>query len=384
VIVENIETVVSRALAEFTDPDGAVVPAIQPATTYERGSDHQLKGDFIYRRNSSPTVALGERALATIDGGVEALVFSSGMAAVTAFSLALPRGSKVVAPRVMYHGAQDWFRRLDQRGDIELKLFDRIDSKGLKEALSDRADLVWIESPVNPTWEVIDIRKACTAAREAGAKIVVDSTVAPPVTTRPLELGADFVFHSATKYLNGHSDVTAGVLVARENGPYWEEVKSLRVALGSAPSPFDVWLVMRGLKTLAVRYRRASDTALALAIAFQDHPDVEAVLYPGLESNKQHEVARSQMKGGYGGMLSILVAGTADQARSVATGTTLFTTATSLGGTESLIEHRASVEGPHSVVPPNLLRLSIGLESPDDLIEDLREAFGMAFKSGSQ
>jgi cystathionine gamma-synthase len=283
----------------------------------------------------------------------------------------------------MYHGAQDWFRRLHERGDVELVLFDDISADGLREALGGGADVVWIETPVNPTWDVIDISAASEATRSSGGILVVDSTVAPPVTTRPLSMGADYVFHSATKYLNGHSDVSAGVLVTPVVDEQWIEIESVRVGLGSIPSPFEAWLLMRGLRTLPVRYSQASKTALELARVIEKHPHVERVLYPGLASHPQHGTAAKQMTGGFGGMLSVLVAGTAEETRSVALMTRLFTTATSLGGTESLIEHRSSVEGPHSVVPPNLLRISVGLEAASDLIADLTSALDRVFEAGT-
>ncbi|MEA1904204.1 MAG: PLP-dependent transferase [Actinomycetota bacterium] len=376
----GVDTLIAQALSDLEEPSGAVVPAIQPATTFERGPDGELLGDYIYRRNDSPTVRAAETVLAKIDGGEDALLFNSGMAAVTAFFAAQPRGTRVVAPRVMYHGAQDWLRRLDSRGDITLTIFDRLDTEGLVEAVGGGADIAWIESPLNPTWEVIDIEAAANAAHAAGARLVVDSTVAPPVTTRPLDLGADVVFHSGSKYLNGHSDVTAGVLVTDLDDSGWQEVRSMRVSLGSAPSPFDAWLLLRGLRTLGVRYRRASESALRLAGHIESDDHIERVLYPGLPSHPQHDIAVRQMTGGFGGMISLLVDGSGDVCAEITAATDVFTTATSLGGTESLIEHRARVEGPNSIIPQNLLRLSVGLEDADDLITDLDKAIAKALE----
>jgi cystathionine gamma-synthase len=274
----------------------------------------------------------------------------------------------------MYHGAQDWLVRLDARGDLSLSLFEELSAEGLADVLDDEVDVVWIETPTNPTWDVIDIAAAARATHRAGGVLVVDSTVAPPVTTRPLGLGADFVFQSATKYLNGHSDVTAGALTSVAHHELWDEIQEVRIFHGSVLSPFDAWLLMRGLRTLGVRYRRASESALAIATHFVDHPAIEKVLYPGIPSNPGYAAATSQMSDGFGGMLSILVKGGEGSARRLATNTRLFTTATSLGGTESLIEHRASVEGPNSIVAKNLVRVSVGLENPDDLIADLEQA----------
>lgn len=378
---KSVDTLIAEALSELEEPSGAIVPGIQPSTTFERGPDGELLGEFIYRRNASPTVSAAESVLARIDGGEDALLFSSGMAAVTAFFEAQPRGTRVVAPRIMYHGAQDWLRRLHARGDIELAIFDRLDTGGLVEAVSGGVDVVWIEAPLNPTWEVIDIAVAAGAAHDAGGHLIVDSTVAPPVTTRPIDLGADIVFHSGSKYLNGHSDVTAGILVAAADDAAWRAVRDVRVSLGSAPSPFDAWLLMRGLRTLGVRYRRSSESALTLATRLESNEAVERVLYPGLASHPHHDIAARQMTGGFGGMVSLLVDGPGELAAAVTAATVLFTTATSLGGTESLIEHRARVEGPHSVVPPNLLRLSVGLEDAEDLMADLEKALAMTHEA---
>ncbi len=274
----------------------------------------------------------------------------------------------------MYHAAQDWLHRISERRGIGLTFFDAGDPAALAQAIRPgETDIVWIEAATNPNWQVIDIA-AAEAAHKAGALLGVDSTVAPPVTTRPLEHGADFVFHSATKYMNGHSDVTAGVLVAAKADARWEEIKQVRNLTGGMLGAFEAWLLLRGLRTLAVRFDQASRNALEIARHFDGHPKLEAVLYPGLESHPGHDVARRQMTGGFGGMLSILVKGGAAEAKSVATGARLFIPATSLGGVESLLEHRASIEGPHSAVAKNLLRLSVGIEDTADLIADLEQA----------
>lgn len=235
--------------------------------------------------------------------------------------------------------------------------------------------MVWIEPLANPTWDVIDVRAASDIAHSAGAILGVDATVTPAVTLRPLDLGADIVFHSATKYLGGHSDVMAGVLATRIVDERWEDVKFARTLMGGVLGAFESWLLLRGLRTLHVRYERQAANALAIARHFRHHGGVEAVLYPGLESHPGHTVAKRQMTGGFGAMLSLLVAGGAEAAKRVATRTRLFLPATSLGCVESLIEHRASVEGPNSVVPANLLRISVGIERVDELIADLEQAF---------
>jgi cystathionine gamma-synthase len=275
----------------------------------------------------------------------------------------------------MYHGAQDWLRRISARRSIGLTLFEAGDPDALERAVQPgKTAIVWIETPVNPTWEVIDIAAAAEVAHAAGAILVVDATVSTPVTTRALEHGADLVFHSATKYLNGHSDVVGGILVSAADDQRWQEIKWLRTYMGGVLGPVEAWLMLRGMRTLFLRFEKASASALEIARHFEHHPKLERVLYPGLESHPGHDIARRQMTRGFGGMLSLLVKGGADAARELAGHTDLFLRATSLGGVESLIEHRAAVEGAHSAVPQNLLRLSIGIENSRDLIHDLEQS----------
>jgi cystathionine gamma-synthase len=371
----SLDTLLAHAGYTPDPATGAVIPPLVSSATFARGRNYELPDEFLYARNGSPTVRQAEHVLAELDGGAGALLFGSGMAAATTLFETLGKGDRIVAPRVMYHGAQDWLHRIAERRGVVLTMFDAARDGTLEEAVSPGlTTLVWIESPVNPTWDVVDIARAAEIAHAAGAALAVDSTVAPPVTTRPLDLGADLVFHSATKYLNGHSDLTAGVLVTREADERWAELAGLRILAGNIIGAFEAWLLIRGLRTLALRYERASSSALRIARHFEGHPAVEAVLYPGLESHPGHAVAARQMTGGFGGMLSLLVAGDAARATAIAAGTSVFTPATSLGGVESLIEHRASVEGPHSVVPANLLRLSVGIEDPEDLVADLEAA----------
>ena len=371
----SLATLLAHAGYSPDPATGAVIPPLVASATFARGGDYELPGEFLYARYGSPTVRHAERLLAELDGGEAALLFGSGMAAATTVFETLAHGEEIVTPRIMYHGAQDWLHRIAERRGVVLTLFDAARDGALEEAVTPgRTRLVWVESPVNPTWDVIDIARAAEVAHDAGAALAVDSTVAPPVTTRPIELGADLVFHSATKYMNGHSDLTAGVLVTCEADDRWAELEKLRTLAGNVIGAFEAWLLIRGLRTLALRFERTSSNARRIARHFEGHPAVEAVLYPGLESHPGHAVAARQMTGGFGGMLSLLIAGDAARAKAIASGTSVFTPATSLGGVESLIEHRASVEGPHSVVPPNLLRLSVGIEDPDDLIADLEAA----------
>ena len=370
----SLETLLTQA-GHFIDGETrAIVPPIHPSTTYARDEHYELQG-FEYSRNANPTGSQVEEVLAKLEGAGDALVFASGLAGAATFFETVSAGERIVAPRVMYHGAADWLRRLAERRGIDVTFFDTTAPDALERAVqAGETAVVWIEPSVNPTWDVIDVRAASEAAHAAGAVLAVDATVTPAVTLRTLDLGADIVFHSATKYLAGHSDVTAGVLATRAVDTRWEEIRHARTLMGGVLGPFECWLLLRGMRTLHLRYERQSANALAIARHFENHPGLEAVLYPGLESHPGHAIAARQMKGGFGAMLSLLIAGDADDARRVATRTRLFVPATSLGGVESLIEHRATVEGPDSIVPANLLRLSVGIERVDELIADLEQA----------
>ena len=387
----TIETLLAQG-GHFIDPEtGAIVPPIHPSTTFARDERYELIG-YGYSRSGNPTCTQVEDVLARLEGAEDALVFASGLAGIATFFDTVRGGEHVVAPRVMYHGAADWLRRLAGRRGIGVTFFDAAAlpraaappgavAPGAARALEaavrpGETSVVWIEASVNPTWDVIDVRAAAEIAHAGGAILGVDATATPAVTLRALDLGADVVFHSGTKYLAGHSDVTAGVLATRRADERWEDVKLARTLMGGVLGPFESWLLLRGMRTLHVRYERQAENAMAIARHFDGHPKLDAVLYPGLESHPGHAVAKRQMTNGFGAMLSLLVAGDAGDAKRVATRTRLFVPATSLGGVESLIEHRATVEGPHSVVPENLLRVSIGIESADELIADLEQALG--------
>ena len=377
----SMESRLAQACHYIDEVTGAIVPPLQLSSTYARDADYEYIGDYSYSRSGNPSWAALEKVCAELDGGADALCFSSGMAAVCTVLETVASGEHVAAPRIMYHGAQDWLRRISERRSIGLTLFDATDPDALSRAVQPgKTSLVWIESPLNPTWDVIDIAAAAEVAHAAGAVLVVDATVASPVTTRALEHGADIVFHSATKYLNGHSDVVGGILVTAARDARWEEIRLVRMLTGGVLGPVEAWLLLRGMRTLFLRFEKASASALEIARHFENHPKLERVLYPGLESHPGHEIARRQMKHGFGGMLSLLVRGGADEARAIAGNLRVFVRATSLGGVESLVEHRASVEGPHSAVPKNLLRLSIGIENCRDLIDDLERSLGKGEK----
>ena len=370
------ETIAAQAMHYLDHATGAVVPGIQPSTTFARDSEYRLvAAGHSYARDENPSFEVAEAVLARLEQGEDAMLFSSGMAAAMAVFQCLRPGDHVLAPRVMYWGLRNWIVEFSAKWGLRLELFDPADPVALVGAVrKGETRLVWIETPSNPTWDVIDIEAAAEAAHSAGAMLAVDSTVATPVLTRPVEHGADLVMHSATKYLNGHGDVVAGALVTARRNEFWELLAEQRHSGGAIAGSFEAWLLQRGMRTLFMRVRQASESALRIARDLQGHPALEAILYPGLASHPGHTVARRQMQGGFGGMLSLRVRGGPDAALAVAGKCKVFIRATSLGGVESLIEHRYSIEGPASPIPPDLLRLSIGAEAVEDLIEDLRQA----------
>jgi len=370
------DTLLAQAMHYLDPVDGGIVPGVQMATTYARDEEYELRAPGIsYGRDKNPTYLVAERVLAALEGAAGALLFSSGLAAAAALFNTLKPGDHIVAPVIMYHGLRDWLIRFCDNWNVDIDYFDATADGALEAVIRPgRTRIVWVETPANPTWDVTDIAAAARLAQVAGARLAVDSTVATPLLTRPLDLGADFVFHSATKYLNGHSDVIAGVLAARKDDEQWQAVRFQRAFGGAILGPMEAWLLLRGMRTMHLRVQRSCESAMTIARALEGHRRIERVLYPGLESHPGHAVAVRQMRNGFSGMLSILVDGDADAARAVATRTRVFVPATSLGGVESLVEHRATVEGPNSPVAPNLLRLSVGIEDVADLLADLDQA----------
>ncbi len=367
-------TLCAQALGEVDPQTRALVPPLHAATTFERDADGEYRSGRAYTRPHNPTYDAPARLLAQLEGGRDCLLFASGMAASTAVFQALLPGDHVVAPRVMYWALRAWLNGFASDWGLDVEFVDTTDLDALAAAMRPgRTRLLWLETPSNPMWDVTDIAAASAIAHRAHARVAVDSTVATPVLTRPLALGADLVVHSATKYLNGHSDVLAGALVCAAEDGYWQRVRAWHRDAGAVLGPFEAWLLLRGMRTLFVRVERCSASALALARHFAGHPQLE-VLYPGLAGHPGHAVAAAQMQGGFGGMLSLRHRAGEAAAMATAAGVRVFKRATSLGGVESLIEHRASIEGPSTPVPRDLLRLSIGLESLDDLIADLEQA----------
>ena len=365
----------AQGLGWIDETTRAVVPPLHFATTFIRDPDNEYRSGRVYGRADNPTYDQPEALLASLEAGAEALTFASGMAAATAVFLALRPGDHVVAPRVMYWALRKWLTTAGAEWGLRIDLVDTDRLDDLRAAVRPGVTrLVWLETPANPTWVVTDIEAAAGIAHAAGALLAVDSTVATPVLTRPLALGADIVMHAATKYLNGHSDVVAGALVTAAKDEFWQRVRAVRTGVGGILGPMEAWLLMRGMRTLYVRVERSCRSALAVAEHFAGHPAVEAVLYPGLPSHPGHAVAARQMQGGFGGMLSIRVKGGEDAAIRTAARVRVWKRATSLGGVESLIEHRASIEGAGTPASPDLLRLSVGIEDPADLIADLEAA----------
>jgi cystathionine gamma-synthase len=350
----------------------ALTPPIDVATTYIRDADNGYPLGRVYGRSDNASIQHAEAQVAALENARSAMLFNSGMAAAAAVFMAL-EPSHVIVPTRMFWGLQRWLS-VARHGHVVTEV-DLSDMSAVRQAIRPgRTGLVWIETPSNPLWTITDIAAVAACARDAGALLCADSTVATPILTRPLDLGADMVMHSATKYLNGHSDVVAGVLATRRPGVLWSRIGDCRSQQGAVIGPFDAWLLARGLKTLDLRVREQSRGAALLAARLAGHPAIASVLYPGLPDHPGHDIARRQMAGGFGGMLSIRLRGGAAQAIGVAARVTLWQRATSFGGVESLIEHRASIEGEGSLCPDDLLRLSVGLEDPEDLHRDLLRA----------
>ncbi len=369
----------AQALGRIDEATRAIVPPVHIASTYQRDADNQYRSGFSYGRPDNATFTHAENVLASLEGGRDAMVFSSGMAAATAVFQSLSPGDHVVAPWVMYWSLRNWLAGLAQHWGLDVQFIDMADLDALADAVKPgRTKLVWAETPANPLWTVTDIAATASIAHGAGARLAVDSTVATPVLTQPLKLGADLVMHSATKYLNGHSDVVAGALVTAADDSLWQRISEIRTQGGAIPGPQEVALLLRGVRTLFLRVDRACRSAAQIAEHFHNHPSVAAVLYPGLADHPGHSVAVRQMQGGFGGMVSIRVKSGADAAIATAAAVRVWKRATSLGSVESFIEHRASIEGPGTPVPDDLLRLSVGIEDPGDLINDLEQALGCA------
>jgi cystathionine gamma-synthase len=371
------ETLAAQGLGRVTETYREIVPPIHVATTYERGADGTYPGGRVYSRADNPSYDQAEALIASLEHAKAAMLFSSGQAASGAVFTALLPGDSVLVPRNMYWAFRKWLLEFAAPRGLGVELYENSSLDDLaRKARERKPRVIWIETPANPTWDVTDIAEASAIAREVGGIVAVDSTAATPMLTRPLDLGAAIVMHSATKYLNGHSDVIAGVLATRSDDALWQRVRYVRGGGGAVLGPFEAWLLLRGMRTLHLRVAAACANAMAIAQRFEGHPNLSHVLYPGLRSHPGHVVASKQMKGGFGGMISLRVKGGEQAAKDFTARLRVFKRATSLGSVESLAEHRASVEGPGTLCPVDLVRLSIGIEHADDLIADIEQAPG--------
>ena len=370
----HIETLAVHAGRRIDPATGAVATPIHLSTTFERNTDGSYPRGHLYARNGNPTREALEACLSALEGGEAAAAFGSGSAATAAVFQALAPGDHVVAPHDAYHGTGRLLRETFARWGLATTFVDMTDLADVARAVRATTRVVWVETPSNPMWKVSDIAAIAALAHDVGARCVCDNTVATPAGQSPFTLGADLVMHATTKYLGGHGDLMGGVVIARRAGDeLFEGVRAGQAASGGVPSPSDCWLVLRGVQTLPWRMRAHAENAMKVATFLASHRRVEAVHYPGLASHPGHALAARQMRA-FSGMLSFQVRGTAADAMAVAARLKIFTRATSFGGTDSLVEHRASIEGPGTRTPDNLLRVSVGLEHPGDLVADLAEA----------
>ena len=371
----NFETLAIQS-TQFHDANAsAVVPPLYLSTTFEREPDGSMPHGHIYTRASNPNRNALEKAYAALEGGQIGLAFASGQAATTTLFQCLLPGDHVIIPDDAYYGTPALLQEVLSLWGLQFSKVDMSDLAAVDNAFRPNTKMVWIETPSNPLLKITNIKAVAALARAQGAYSACDNTWATPVLQRPLDLGCDVSMHSATKYFGGHSDLLSGALIFRDNGPLAEKARQIQALGGAVPSPFDCWLLLRGIKTLALRVRQQSENAAKIAKFLSTQPQLEAVHYPFLESHAGFKVAQSQMASG-GAMLSVQVKGGAEEALAVKSRVKVFIRATSLGGVESLIEHRATAEGVHSVSPKNLLRISVGLEHSDDLIADLAQALG--------
>ena len=381
----SISTKIAQAL-HFSDPEtGSVVPSIDHSATYSRDENYQPRQAYWYRRDGNKTTQLAEEIISELENANASLLFSSGMSACTAVLEMLPAEAQIAVPRVMYHGVLGQIQNFASKNRIRVDYYEAGDLTSMESVIKNGVtQLVWVETPNNPNWEVTDISSASELAHKAGAKLIVDATATPPTMTKSLDLGADISFHSATKYLNGHSDIAAGALSFNQQSSMYENLFTIRKLHGTVLNSQDAFLLIRGLRTLFLRVEKNSQNAMLLAKHFNNHEFIEKVLYPGLETHPNHHIAKHQTNGQFGGMLSVIVKGSQTDAINVVRNCKVFYPATSLGGVESLVEHRKTVSGDDFPVHENLIRISAGIENPVDLINDLEQALDTVFKGKGQ
>ena len=370
----KIETIAVHAGRDIDPATGAVTPPIHLSTTFERAPDGEYPLHYTYSREENPNREALETCLAALEQGTKALVFSSGLAVAAGLLQGLEPGDHVILPDDVYHGLRKVVHEVFGKWPLEVSYVDMTNLAAVRDAMRPNTRLMWVESPSNPLLKIVDLGAIGQIARNSNVISVCDDTFATPVLQRPFEWNIDMVMHSTTKYIGGHSDVVGGALITKFDNYLFERARNSQRYGGAVPSPFDCWLTLRGINTLPLRVRAQSHNALLVARFLENHRAVDRVRYPGLPAHPGHEIAARQMTGGFGAMVSVEVRGARAEAMAVAARVRVFTRATSLGGTHSLIEHRASVEGSQSKTPQNLLRMSIGLENVDDLIDDLDQA----------
>ncbi len=373
----HVDSLLAHAGGGFDPASGAVVPPIQTATTFVRDEDYALiDGCQSYSRDDNTLYRKTEALIAALETGEDSRLFASGMAAIAAVARSVPPGGTILAQSNIYWGGTAFLRKHCAHNNVALVECDASDPEAIRDEIAvTRPNLVWLEVPSNPFLKVADIRAISALCKTSGALLAVDATAVTPLIMKPLSLGADLVMHSATKALNGHSDLLGGVVTTNDaTSDVWEFIAGERQGAGAVLGSFETWLLLRGLRTLALRVERMNRNAMALAAHLEQHPKVEKVLYPGLTSHPDHDIARAQMTNGFGSLMSFLVKGGKREALGLAGALDVFQRATSLGGTESLVEHRHTIEGAASGVPENLLRLSIGIEHISDLTGDFDQA----------
>ena len=371
------ETQAIHATNLVDETAGAIATPIFLSTTFARDADGSYPKGHMYSRNSNPNRDSLEKGLAVLEGGAKAFAFGSGLAAVSAVFQCMKSGDHVLMPAVGYYASMKLAEEIMGPWGLQMSQVDMEDLEAIKAAIQPNTKLIWVETPANPLLGISDIQAICTLAHSHEIFVGVDNTIATPILQNPISLGADIVMHATTKYIGGHSDVLGGAIIMREENDWSARLKRVQILMGATQNPLDCYLLARGLKTLPLRMREHSASALTLAQKLEKHIAIEKVHYPGLISHPQHELAKRQMPNGFSGMISIQIKGDEANARKVASGLKLFQQATSLGGVESLVEHRRSIEGPDSKTPGNLLRLSVGLEHVDDLWEDLDQALSV-------
>lgn len=372
---KNIETIAIHGSLEQFSGSKSIVPPIEVSTNFEHSEQGHQEGDLLYTRHSNPNRLQLEKVLTELEGGEACAAFSSGMAAIGSVFQAMEEGSHIIVPKDVYHGTRKTLNTFGKRWKLEFTFTDMRNLNEIQENIQSNTRLIYAETPSNPLMHITDLEKVCNLAKTINAKVCVDNTWPSPLNLNPIEFGADLVMHSTTKYLAGHSDILGGAIIASKQDEFFDRIRTIQQGQGAVPSPRDCWLLCRSIRSFPYRMRAHNENAGKIADFLSGHSRIKETFYPGLKSHDGHEIARSQMKG-FGGMISFLFDGNEQESLEVVASSKLISRATSLGGIESTWEHRRSSEGEHSNSPENLIRLSVGLEHPDDLIEDLKKALG--------